>query len=363
MKYLYPLSLLLLLLSSCGKEEKAKKPAETKETDWAFYKLTGNVKNVSEKSYATTDGKQKGATTHENRSDHDRDLEFDAKGMLVVENTWLGEGLPFEQTKYNGRDYKLSHVQYIGGKPSIITEYVFDTRKNNISIVRKGSDNSLFDRVDMRYKDGKVVEKTTFNRQNILTDMITYIYDDKGNLKGENFFLKTDAIQFKTAYEYDSQNRKILETRYNRDGKTEYSTRFIYNGDKLVTTETTDGKGVVSYVENSGYDKKGNMISHATFDKFDGIQVRDEYRYDNKGNKIGWNVLRDNKVSLKAAYKFDSHGNITEQQAVEASGNVLDKRSYMYEYDSKGNWTRKIVLIDKKPVILTERVITYYQGK
>ena len=45
MKYIYPFAAIVLLLTSCN--DKEAKPLDRTTTDWAFYKLEGDVKSVS----------------------------------------------------------------------------------------------------------------------------------------------------------------------------------------------------------------------------------------------------------------------------------------------------------------------------
>ena len=359
MKYLYPLSLVLLLIVSCGKDDE--KIIDREKSDWAFYKLAGDVKTVSEKSYATADGKQKGPTKQEMPSNHDRDFEFNDEGMLVREKTWASEGVPFEEIKYQNRESKLSHTQFVSGAPSLVTQYAWDEKgKNNLSVTRRNANNTPFDRIVMKYKKDRLIEKITYNAQENPTNKITYFYDQKGNVTGENFYYSSDVLQFKTNYTYNDKNQKVAETHYNKDGKVDYKTTYTYSGDKVVATETTNAAGDVSYIEKSAYDKDGNMVSNYTFDKFDGQHMRDEFKYDSKGNKTEWNVYKGDQLTMKAVYTFDKYGNPVKSMTTDAEGNVLESKAYKYEYDNQGNWVKRVLYLSNRPEIITERKITYH---
>lgn len=358
MKYLYLITI-VLVLASCGEEEK-KKPLDMTKTDWQFYKLEGNVKSVSEKSFEIMDAAgQKGGTKHEIASSHDNDLSFNEKGMLVSEKLWLDSTTPFEDIKYSGRENMLSRVQYINGQIGIKTENSRDKSGNITGIIRLNADNSQIDRIAMTYNGKKLTEKKTFNNQDNPNDRITYLYDDKGNLKGENLYLGSEYVQVKNLYDYDGQNRKVAESRYSKDSPL-YKTTFEYDGKNIVKKETTDAKGIVLNSEKSKYDKKGNLLERYTTDNSDKSEVFDSYKYNDKGNVTSWTVTRNGAPEMQVLYKYDGHNNVTAVKSVNGKGQVIDNRAYAYEYDDNGNWTKKTVVVNDKPFTVVERKITYF---
>lgn len=360
MKHLYSLSLLLLLFASCGKDDS--KTIENENPDWEFYKLKGKVESVSEKSFETFDGKTKGASKHEILSDHDRDLLFDDKGQLLSEKTYSGGTNLFEDIKYKGKAHKLTHLQYNSGNPSIKTEYVWDKQdKNNLAIIRRNADNSLFDKVVFKYKSNRLIERIAYDAQENQVNRIKYEFDKNGNTIAELHFGTSEVIEHKTEYKYNENNQKVNETHYNKEGKTDYTTIYQYNGDLLISAETSNGKGEVSYIEKNEYDKNGNLTSHYVFDKFEGVPTNEEYTYDTEGNRIQWTSYRNEKVTLKAAYTYDDHNNMTKALTVDGDGNVIESKLYNYEYDKQGNWIRKIFINQDRPSIITERTITYFK--
>lgn len=57
---------------------------------------------------------------------------------------------------------------------------------------------------------------------------------------------------------------------------------------------------------------------------------------------------------------FDKYGNPTESVSLLSSGELLNDRSYVYEYDSHGCWTKRTTLVEDKPVELAVREVVYY---
>ena len=85
----------------------------------------------------------------------------------------------------------------------------------------------------MKYKNNKLIERITYNQQDNPTGRVTYFYDAKGNLKGENNYMSTDIVQYKTEYAYNDKQQKISEKHFDINGKLDYETKFIYEGEKL----------------------------------------------------------------------------------------------------------------------------------
>lgn len=357
MKYLYPFAL-LLFLASCQKEEK--KPIDRTKADWTFYKLEGDVKQLSTKSWQVDGNMQKIKPMFEDMSTHDSDLIFDEAGMLTSEKQYIGE-TPFEETTYKGREKKQQTIQYINNAPGIKIEYDWDTTgKNNTSITRRNSDNTQIDRVEMKYQGNKLAQKTTFNAQNNPNDKIAYIYDSKGNVIQEDIYLNSEYVQHKAINKYDKKNRKISEARYNKDGKKQYETISKYEGDNLMKKFTLNDKNEVDYSEDYTYDSKGNVLTHLTFENFDKSYTLDTYTYDGKGNKLTWEITKNKKPFMSATFTYDKYNNTTSVIVKDSNtGMEVDKREYIYEYDAKGNWTKKVTKIKGVPQFLAERTITY----
>lgn len=357
MRYVYPIAL-LLLLASCQEEEK-KKPVDRTKADWSFYKLEGNVKSVSEKSYEAVGTGQKGSPRQEIASAHDTDLTFNESGLLISEKKWLNGTMPFEESKFSGRDKAVNKIQYINGQPGIKTEHSRDKAGNVTGIIRRNGDNTQLDRTAMTYNGKLVTETKTFSNQDNPNGRTTYIYDKKGNLKGENLYLNTEYIQVKNLYEYDSENRKISETRYSKD-KTLYKTTFEYDGKNITKKETTGPTGAVTMMEKSSYDKKGNLLERYITDAYDKSETHEVYKYDSKGNMLSNTVTRNGNKEMEMVNMYDSHNNLTSTKTISGTGDMLDSRTYTFEYDAKGNWIKKTVSLNGTQAFIVERKIEYF---
>lgn len=360
MKYLYSFSLLALLLTACGEDEKTD-AIDRSKTDWAFYNLNGDVKSISEKSFMMSDtSATKKVPGHERGNAHDYDLEFNKEGLLVFEKKFTKKGEPYEEVKYNGKKNLIQRVQFMNGKAAIKTDYTWSADGNNTRVTRRNADNTQLDRIIKSYNGAKIDEQKTFNSNNNGIDRITYIYDDMGNLKGENLYLGTEEIQYKNLYSYDDNGRKISEERFDKAGNVIYKTTSQYEKDNLIVKETTDSDGKAEYVEKFTYDSKGNMLTRTTYESFDDSETLDKYGYDTNGNIIKWSMLKNDTVTMEVSYKYDDKNNLTEVITYDGNNNVINSTAYTYEYDKDDNWIKKTTVIGGRPQYIVERKIIYY---
>ncbi len=360
MKYIYPFAAIVLLLTACN--DKEVKPLDRTTTDWVSYELEGDVKSVSIKSNEViNDNIEPGKSKHENSTEHDTELQFNEEGMLVLEKKLNNQGGPFEQITYNGKEQKLEQTQYVNNNPGIKTEFSWDeTGQHNTAITRRNPDNSQIDRKAMRYEKGKLVEKTTYNKQDNPVDRMTYVYDKDGNLTGENLYLGTEIIQIKNLYKYNNKNQKVSDIRYGKDSNIIFHTQYEYDGDKLITKEVTNGKQEVEYLEKMSYNSKGELEMKTTMDNFDSTETIEQFEYDGNGNKTSRIVKKNGALFMKVDYAYDDKGNLLKLSVIDSTENPVDTRTYTYTYDEKGNWTEKVITINNEKKFIEKREITYY---
>lgn len=352
MKHIYSVLVIALVFISC--KDKEKTVVDRTKSDWEFYKLKGEVKTISEKTEITD------KTAINSTDGYDTDFTFNESGMLISEKKYLPGNKIFQETTYKGKDKTIKLIQYLNGAPSIITDYAWDTNfANNLSVTKRNPDNSQLDRVGMKYKNGKVTERTVYSRQDLPIEKTTYEYDSKGNLITENFYLDKDAVQIKNIYEYNGPN-KISEVKLRADGSMIYKTFYEYNtANKLVKSGTTDSNGKVQYAQDITYDKNNNVLTYTSTEGTD-TQTTDKFNYDANNNKTLWVNLVNNKEIFKADYKYDKNNNLIAVNSTDTQNAMNISNTYSYEYDKKGNWIKKTTTINSKPAFTTTRTITYF---
>lgn len=356
MKYLILPAVALLFLSCQGNLKEKPKPQHS-ETDWAYYDLHDDVKSIETRFVKVSKGaKEQGS---ESSTDMDSNQIFDDYGNLIGEEKWAKKDILFEKAVFEGRNILINKTQYSQGKPAIITENQWDASKENLMItVRKNSDGTQIDRIAYIIDNGKPREKITFGNQDYVSEKAAYIYDKKGNLKTETLFPDGANAKYKVTYEYDAENNKISESRYTSE-KNLYKTNYVYKGKNLVEKRTMDGSGMPSYVETMIYDNENNLTSHTTEENKTGIKSLETFSYDNNKNVIGWTTEATGEPQISIKNTYDTNNNLTSTTTLQGN-NLIEERTFRYEYDSHKNWIKKTINIKNGATFEVTREINYY---
>lgn len=233
--------------------------------------------------------------------------------------------------------------------------------------------NADFDNFELPVK-GKVkqiLEQDTDLTDGVQSDLIQTInYNERGNIT--DTFLTNSKIKVfgKTVYFYDEKNRLVKEVDYNPDGSAVL-------------------EGILSY------DSNGNLIQFLTRNAKTKVVIwKKDFSYAPKKNysefldklqDYGFGFIKDEKCRMtevtsykadrtitgKVLVDYDDKQNIVEQTFYSPSGKIIGKKKAEFEFDSKGNWTKRtkfeMAVLDGKlvyqPVEMTNRKITYFETK
>lgn len=155
-------------------------------------------------------------------------------------------------------------------------------------------------------------------------------YDAKGNKLGNKVYCFDDSLITESTYKYKEKNTLIEKID---------DTKIIYK-----------------------YNSKGYLIEELCYDAYGQLQSKFTYEYDIHGNEITW-IFHDDLLLSKITYQYDN-GNIVRENVYSTDGILLEDRIFKYEFDSLGNWVKKIEKLIKElhveSTIVSERTIIYY---
>jgi len=230
-------------------------------------------------------------------------------------------------------------------------------------------------------------------------------YDDQGNVISENTYNPDATLLSATTTEYDDNHHPLLVKNYDGEGMLceqvssiyedgrlveqkqcygegmpEYTTRLVYENDRLLRRDCYD-EDEFSYTERVfTYNDKGQLVKDVEYDE-DGnelyvttmeydengrvnVRVRDEvqqhdrrtvnFEYDEQGRKIKDLIYNyDEALIAKVYYRYDSENHLLEQEEED-----LDHyRLTIYEYE--GNNVVKISAYGKEKNLLSYTTYTY----
>jgi hypothetical protein len=251
--------------------------------------------------------------------------------------------------------------------------YTLDDNGNRIEYKVVGSDGTLDDRFTRKYDaNGAEIEYRWYSHTGLLGGVTASSYDENGNQTGQIAYGPDNSVLWKNSSVFDGAGNRIEQIRY---GGSTLRYRIIsrYDEKKRVLEEETmefnaPPNVILSHAPVPGkviyaYDDEKRTKEVASYTPDGSLKERIVYTYDDKWNQTG-----------RAAFKSDGTPNYIEihfyEDVNKPGSRFLGKLSgspqVEFEYDSRGNWTRKTHLIqsgnDDKPqrYQIEERVITYH---
>ncbi|UUC43968.1 hypothetical protein [Flavobacterium cerinum] len=360
MKSTYTLLLLSFLLFSCKKDEKNDEQQAEIVNNWKDFKLTDNVKSVTEKSYNLENGK-KGKAATESPSRYDINLAFNTTGSLIEEKKILPDGVILEETTFLNKDKKLLISQYVKPGSAFTTKYSWDDNGNNTIITRRNPQGEQIEKTLNTFIKNQRVEVRRFDGKDNLTERTTYTFGSNDKVREEKGFQKETTVQYITTYTYDNNNNILTEQRLSPDYKRLYTINNKYTAKNLLLeTETLNKDDKQEYSEIRTYDAKGNMTSNRVYDGFIDSKSIEEFKYDTNNNMTERKEIVNQEIITHQLLTYDNHNNVIVEKTIGRDGKLIVDRKTHFEYDKKGNWIKKTVSINGEAKFLVERTITYF---
>ena len=247
------------------------------------------------------------------------------------------------------------------GKVKSVTEKQFHAVVTQTGDIEKGSFFRLdgeWDFVEKFNKDGIFTSIAFLDRDGDTVSKSVYEYEG-GKLATKSFY--DPGLKMKSQYEYDSQGRVKLVCDFDEDGDLMLATSTEYNDDNLIETSTT-------------YNKQGKYLQQSVSQKNKKGFVTD-FKYYNEERKLGnWrkevhaddgrliemSVLNmDESVAFMVGYEYNKQGDLVLSSPASENDEYIADR-YVYEYDKKSNWRKRIHFKGDSAYSVTERIIEYY---
>ena len=274
------------------------------------------------------------------------------------------------------------------GKFFQITQQYFEVLKKN----GKDTLGPQFESPGMNYKieyntKGFVTSATYFVFRDSLESRNLFKYDGGGAKITEEWFTNENKLDFRVENKYSNLGKLIETKKYHEEGP--YFERSLYenNGVGNITKWTLcDGTNAVITISNYTYDDKGDRIEEASNNAKGKLMRKTLSVYDNRhnpteiatynpdGSPIGKQKFTyDYKGNVSSQSNFDNKGKLVEKFAwtynnsgfeiawtnTDRTGYVMYNYTYIYEYDSHGNWIKKTNIKDGEADFITIRSIKY----
>jgi len=162
----------------------------------------------------------------------------------------------------------------------------------------------------------------------------TVAYDSRGRLTERVFYTRDQGIWSRIIYDSDSAGiRSDIVYRAHAGQSTQAN-----GSDQLERlTEFTRLRRTFKY------DSGGDRTEEADYSKEGNLSKRTVYKYEANGNvKEIIEYAPNGALQTRHTNKYDEKGRIVEQRRDDSPGATARQESYAYEFDSTGNWTKRI---------------------
>lgn len=216
------------------------------------------------------------------------------------------------------------------GKVKAIKEIKF-LAVDNFSEIEKGEKvKHIYNKEFLFNLDGYKIEQNDYIPDGTLANRIMYLYQNN------------KLIEYN---EYDSQGLLFGTGKYEL-GENEKPLKLKY--------KTNDGR--YNWTETFKYDKNGNIVEIEHFRTKNAIDSKEIYTFNDDGYLDVSELYKDGEPVTKNTFKTDEDGSRTEM----IYGADSSKYTYIYNYDAKGNWIKKIVFENDNPSGILIREIEYF---
>lgn len=251
------------------------------------------------------------------------EYEFNIEGLLTK-----------SITRYNDNDYDVTYYKYMDNE-----------------LLEKRSETYRENKFDPSTSIANFYEIDTSSTRKITEKIVSY----------EKEFLD------QYTYEYNVKGDLVKMTRTNNDGtditlvdykkyKGEFTISYLLNNVPLKSIRTSNRKtksGLVQKIVLTKQFLKGeaNMAFEEVFDTTGKLLAQQEFEFNKEEKSF--------VPTVRTTFKYDGNGMLIEEIA--KTGDVVEKKEYIYQYDREegGNWIKQIIKPDNT---YKTRKITYFES-
>lgn len=238
-------------------------------SDWEKFRLAGQVKSFTEKSYVAAlqaghleKGKRERAPSD---FDQDKTVNFNLKGMLTKERTFLSDNsLLFDIAYHYDGAGRLMEINRTSPQKELDARNVFEYDKN-----------------------GNRIKQTSYNGDGTVSYYLQYFFDPHGNNIKKEWFQGGKIPDFVWTYRYDKNNNMIEMNWVEPDGRLKRQQKFSYDRKNRLIFQTAQMTGQTNIFKRKYvYDKKGRLAEELWNDGGDEYPNSYRYAYDAIGSQI-----------------------------------------------------------------------------
>lgn len=171
-------------------------------------------------------------------------------------------------------------------------------------------------------------------------------------------------------FSYDERGKRSAQTSYEKDGAMSMIFKYSYDAEgNEIEVKVLKGNGQLVKRFFHEYDTAHRLTRIMGFGEDGSVEYQVKNQYENEG-LLKLSLIYDGTGALdkKVVTSYLKGGLINEEVGYKSDGTVSSKTSYSYEYDHRGNWTKRTStqVVTKADAVsselpnITRRTFKYY---
>lgn len=191
---------------------------------------------------------------------------------------------------------------------------------------------------------------------------ILYAYDSLGSVVKKTIRSSSGVDEIFTYRSlYNMQGQLIFIGVTLPDRETEDHYRYFYGGDTITEIQYNDTNQTFPGLKTRVLDHSWNTLKEWYHGSGRTVTYYTEFNYDSLNNKISEKGFYKGKLAYTMHWKYDSSNLMEREEFCQQNSRRCQFWTYKYEYDTHGNWIRRIEYRNGKAAYVKERTITYYE--
>ncbi len=246
-----------------------------------------------------------------------------------------GEEQIVSKTTYHPDFDKITLEEQYGatGELEQSTEFTYDEDGFLIREVLKEADGTVMEEKSYEADGHKRVAREYLHYADGSRDIISYTYDDEGNIIKK---LTVDAdgdVEETEEFQYE-EGHLILEVKRDESGELVVETKYHYEDGKLLGIESQDGIEGADYRRVYTYNDKGHRESVMLYDADDNPLERVLLEADEKGRPV--KVVEENRQKKNTLHlRYDDTGNVVFQEEFDLNGALVSRVERTYDKEGR----------------------------
>jgi YD repeat-containing protein len=216
-------------------------------------------------------------------------------------------------------------------------------------------------------KAGNIIQDISYDPDGSLKSKHSYVYDEQGNrIEQINFRPNGTKVQ-KIIHRYDEQGNEFEINYYDSTGSRFSTITKGYDGKGNQTEERSyfisNSHKSINYHYGYKFDERGNRKERITYKGDGSVSYKCSLEYDEQGNEIDEICYKPDEIfHFRQSRKYGEQGNEIEEILYEIEETLVHRTwTYRYDYNSDGDWVRKIRFLNDFAKDIEERKIEYFE--